>query len=83
MVTWEFQSGVKDVITIFHAPSSSVSIRAHTILKQAAANAQTTATVDQAGEHGSESKTERTDFELGAYMNIDPLLQETVCMGGG
>ena len=58
---------MKDVITIFHAPSSSVSIRAHTILKQAAANAQSTATIDQAGEHGNKSKTERTDFELGAF----------------
>ncbi|KAK5131731.1 hypothetical protein LTR08_000620 [Meristemomyces frigidus] len=58
------ESGVRDVITIFHAPASSVSIRAHTILKQAAANAQSTATIDQAGEHGKESKTERTDFDL-------------------
>ncbi|KAK1060474.1 hypothetical protein LTR74_011820 [Friedmanniomyces endolithicus] len=58
------ERGVKDVITLFHNPSSSTSIRAHTFLKQAAGNAQSTATIDQAGDHSKQSKQERTEFEL-------------------
>ncbi|KAK3671537.1 hypothetical protein LTR78_008637 [Recurvomyces mirabilis] len=58
------ERGVKDVITLFHSPSSPASIRAHTILKQAAGNAQSTATIDQAADHSKQSKTGRTDFEL-------------------
>lgn len=53
-------------MTLFHAPSSPASMRAHTILKQAAANASENATVDQAGDHTKQSKTGRTDFDLGA-----------------
>jgi len=53
------------VITLFHNPSSSTSIRAHTFLKQAAGNAQTTATIDQASDHSQQSKQERTEFDLG------------------
>ncbi|KAK1031887.1 hypothetical protein LTR33_016899 [Friedmanniomyces endolithicus] len=59
------ERGVKDVITLFHNPSSSTSIRAHTFLKQAAGNAQSTATIDQAGDHSKQSKQERTEFDLG------------------
>ncbi|KAK3661063.1 hypothetical protein LTR22_007689 [Elasticomyces elasticus] len=59
------ERGVKDVITLFHNPSSSASIRAHTILKQAAGNAQSNATIDQAGDHAQQSKQTRTEFELG------------------
>ncbi|KAK5108823.1 hypothetical protein LTR62_007797 [Meristemomyces frigidus] len=58
------ERGVKDVITLFHNPSSPASIRAHTILKQAAGNAHATATVDQAADHSKQSKLERTNFEL-------------------
>ncbi|KAK3069879.1 hypothetical protein LTR53_011441 [Teratosphaeriaceae sp. CCFEE 6253] len=58
------ERGVKDVITLFHSPSSSASIRAHTILKQAAGNAQSNATIDQAGAHSQQSKQERTEFDL-------------------
>ncbi|EMC94759.1 hypothetical protein BAUCODRAFT_73570 [Baudoinia panamericana UAMH 10762] len=58
------ESGVRDVITLFHSPSSPASIRAHTFLKQAAANAQSNATVDQAGDHGKQSKLGRTNFDL-------------------
>jgi hypothetical protein len=61
----DFQRGIKDVITLFHNPSSQASIRAHTLLKQAAGNAQSTATIDQASDHSKQSKQERTDFELG------------------
>jgi hypothetical protein len=60
------QAGVKDVITLFHSPSSPASIRVHTLLKQTAAAAQTTATIDQASSHPQQSKIGRTDFELGA-----------------
>jgi hypothetical protein len=59
------KAGVKDVITLFHAPSNHASIRAHTILKQAAATAQAHATEDQASDHSKQSKLERTDFDLG------------------
>merc|ERR1712157_418428 len=41
------EAGVKDVITLFHAPSVPASMRAHAILKQAAATAQSSATEDQ------------------------------------
>ncbi|KAK5115397.1 hypothetical protein LTR85_009857 [Meristemomyces frigidus] len=58
------ERGVKDVITLFHSPSSPASMRAHTILKQAAANASESATIDQAGDHSKQSKTGRTDFDL-------------------
>ncbi|TKA66008.1 hypothetical protein B0A55_09281 [Friedmanniomyces simplex] len=58
------ERGVKDVITLFHNPSSSTSIRAQTILKQAVGNAQSNATIDQASDHSQQSKQERTEFEL-------------------
>ncbi|GAB7334128.1 hypothetical protein MBLNU13_g06200t1 [Cladosporium sp. NU13] len=58
------ESAKKDVITLFHHPSSPASIRAHTFLKQTAANATETATIDQAGDHSKQSKLERTDFTL-------------------
>ncbi|THZ78555.1 hypothetical protein D6C85_00943 [Aureobasidium pullulans] len=58
------EAGVKDVITLFHSPSSPASIRVHTLLKQTAAAAQTTATQDQASSHPQQSKIERTNFEL-------------------
>ena len=53
------------MITLFHNPSSQASIRAHTILKQAAGNAQSNATIDQASSHETQSKQQRTEFELG------------------
>jgi len=59
------QRGIKDVVTLFHNPSSQASIRAHTILKQAAGNASANATIDQAGDHAQQSKQGRTEFELG------------------
>lgn len=59
------QSAKKDVITLFHKPSNQASMRAHTLLKQTAANATSTATEDQATDHASQSKLERTEFELG------------------
>ncbi|KAL1585871.1 hypothetical protein WHR41_05103 [Cladosporium halotolerans] len=58
------ESAKKDVITLFHKPSNQASVRAHTLLKQTAANATATATEDQAADHASQSKLERTEFEL-------------------
>ncbi|TKA74656.1 hypothetical protein B0A49_03946 [Cryomyces minteri] len=60
----DINAAVRDVITLFHSPASQASIRAHTLLKQTAAAAQSTATIDQAGDHAQQSKTERTNFEL-------------------
>lgn len=40
-------------------------MRAHTLLKQTAANATATATEDQATDHTTQSKLERTEFTLG------------------
>jgi hypothetical protein len=59
------QTGVKDVITLFHAPKVQSSMRVHAMLKQAAATAQSHATEDQAADHTKQSKLERTDFDLG------------------
>jgi arsenate reductase-like glutaredoxin family protein len=55
---------VKNVVTLFHKPSSQASMRAHTILKQANAQSVATATEDQASSHSAQNKTERTEFEL-------------------
>ena len=63
--TNDLQQGVKDVITLFHSPSNPASTRVHTLLKQLNATSQAHATEDQASDHGSQSKLERTDFELG------------------
>ncbi|KAI9697459.1 MAG: hypothetical protein M1836_004737 [Candelina mexicana] len=53
-----------DVITLFHKPSSSASIRALTLLKEASATASETATIDQAGDHTAQNKAQRSEFEL-------------------
>lgn len=58
------QHGVKNVVTLFHKPSSQASLRAHTILKQANAQSVATATEDQASSHNAQNKAERTEFEL-------------------
>ncbi|PQE32924.1 Thioredoxin-like fold protein [Rutstroemia sp. NJR-2017a WRK4] len=53
-----------DVITLFHKASSPASLRAHALLKQAAANASETATIDQAGDHSAQTHPKRAEFEL-------------------
>ncbi|KAF2135449.1 uncharacterized protein K452DRAFT_260659 [Aplosporella prunicola CBS 121167] len=58
------EAGAKDVVTIFHAPQNAASTRILTLLKQSQATAQTTATEDQASSHDTQSKAERTEFEL-------------------
>lgn len=55
---------MKNVVTLFHKPSSQASMRAHTILKQANAQSVATATEDQASSHSAQNKAERTEFEL-------------------
>jgi len=52
------------VITLFHSPKVTSSTRVYTLLKQANAHAASTATEDQASSHHTQSKQERTDFEL-------------------
>ncbi|KAF2479650.1 thioredoxin-like protein [Neohortaea acidophila] len=58
------ETGVKDVITLFHSPSSQASTRIYTLLKQVSAQSSAHATEDQASDHKTQSKLERTDFEL-------------------
>jgi arsenate reductase-like glutaredoxin family protein len=53
------------VITLFHKPSISASVRAANILKQASAAASETATEDQASDHTPQNKhVTRDPFEL-------------------
>jgi arsenate reductase-like glutaredoxin family protein len=53
------------VITLFHKPSLSASVRAANILKQASAQSSATATEDQASDHSSQNKSVTRDpFEL-------------------
>lgn len=54
----------KDIITLFHKPSSQASIRVHNMLKQTAATASATATEDQASDHSAQDKVQRDDFAL-------------------
>lgn len=54
-----------DVITLFHKPSLSASNRVLTILKQGSAQAQETATEDQASDHSAQNQAvKREPFEL-------------------
>ncbi|KAL1606635.1 hypothetical protein SLS60_004041 [Paraconiothyrium brasiliense] len=56
--------GAKNVVTLFHKPSSTASTRVLTILKQTNAQAVAHATEDQASSHQVQDKTERMEFEL-------------------
>ena len=51
-------------MTLFHKPSVPASTRVLTVLKQANASSIAHATEDQASHHGTQSKSERTEFEL-------------------
>ncbi|KIW47188.1 uncharacterized protein PV06_02783 [Exophiala oligosperma] len=54
-----------DVITLFHKPSISASVRVQNLLKQASAQAEQTATEDQAADHTAQNETVTRDpFEL-------------------
>ncbi|KAF7898184.1 hypothetical protein EAF00_004630 [Botryotinia globosa] len=53
-----------DVITLFHKASSPASVRVHTLLKQASANATESATEDQASDHSAQTNPKRQEFEL-------------------
>ncbi len=55
------QSRSKDIITLFHKPSSPASVRVLALLKQASANASVTSTEDQASSTPAQS---RQEFEL-------------------
>jgi hypothetical protein len=52
------------VITLFHKASLPASMRVHSLLKQASANATEYATEDQASDHTSQSNPRRQEFEL-------------------
>ncbi|KAF2737507.1 hypothetical protein EJ04DRAFT_460887 [Polyplosphaeria fusca] len=58
------EHGAKNVVTLFHKPSSQASTRVLTILKQANAQAVSHATEDQASSHDPQNNAERTEFEL-------------------
>lgn len=58
------QHGAKDIITVFHKPSSSASTRVVTFLKTHQAKAQNAATEDQASSATLPPSTRRADFEL-------------------
>jgi predicted methyltransferase MtxX (methanogen marker protein 4) len=53
-----------DVLTVFHKPSLAASVRVVNILKTASANAQETATEDQATDHSAQNAVAREPFEL-------------------
>ena len=52
------------MITIFHKPAVASSSRALALLKQFSAQASETATEDQASDHTSQNKLQRSAFEL-------------------
>ena len=52
------------MITLFHRPTVPSSLRVLTLLKQVSAHASETATEDQATDHTSQNKLQRTEFEL-------------------
>jgi hypothetical protein len=53
-----------DVVTLFHKPSVKSSMRILTLLKQASAQSQHTATLDQASDPGPGHGPQRDPFEL-------------------
>ncbi|KAK3215057.1 hypothetical protein GRF29_19g2063035 [Pseudopithomyces chartarum] len=58
------EHGAKNVVTLFHKPSSTASTRVLTLLKQTNAQAVSHATEDQASSHQTQSKLERVEFDL-------------------
>ncbi|KAI1334686.1 DUF1687-domain-containing protein [Xylariaceae sp. FL0016] len=56
----------KDIIQLFHKPSSPASLRVATLLKQVSANASESATEDQASDHSHQTNPlkQRQEFEL-------------------
>lgn len=64
MVLPNNQHKTLDVITLFHKPSSAASMRVHSILKQASAQAGESATIDQASDHTEQTRIQGPEFEL-------------------
>ncbi|KAJ4369062.1 hypothetical protein N0V83_006145 [Neocucurbitaria cava] len=58
------EHGAKNVVTLFHKPSSQASTRVLTLLKQTHAQSVAHATEDQASSHHAQDRAERTEFEL-------------------
>jgi hypothetical protein len=63
-LTPDKQRKTLDIITLFHKPNNPASTRVATLLKQASANAQAEATIDQASDHSHQTSPARDDFEL-------------------
>ncbi|KAK8216079.1 thioredoxin-like protein [Phyllosticta capitalensis] len=58
------ENAAKNVITVFHEPSSSASTRVLTFLKQAQANSKSTATIDQATDSAAQHDLAHQEFDL-------------------
>ncbi|KAF2017438.1 hypothetical protein BU24DRAFT_367284 [Aaosphaeria arxii CBS 175.79] len=58
------EHGAKNVVTLFHKPSSTPSTRVLTLLKQANAQSVSHATEDQASDHTTHNRAQRTEFDL-------------------
>ena len=58
------QPGLKNAVTLFHAPSNPGSTRILTLLKQAQAQSKASATQDQASSHATQDKLQQAEFDL-------------------
>ncbi|KAF2131172.1 hypothetical protein P153DRAFT_337511 [Dothidotthia symphoricarpi CBS 119687] len=58
------EHGAKNVVTLFHKPSSQASTRVLTLLKQQNAQSVAHATEDQASSHEAQNKSQKPEFEL-------------------
>ncbi|KAH7116945.1 thioredoxin-like protein [Dendryphion nanum] len=80
------EHGAKNVVTLFHKPSSTSSTRVLTLLKQANAQSVSHATEDQASDHTEHNKAEKNEFELDvteAPPTPDQLKNILEYLGGG
>lgn len=74
------------MVTLFHKASSPASVRVHTLLKQASANAAEYATEDQASDHSAQTSPKRAEFQLDVTEEpptSDQLRTILEYMGGG
>ncbi|RYP76764.1 hypothetical protein DL770_007174 [Monosporascus sp. CRB-9-2] len=62
----------KDIVTLFHKPSSPASMRAANLLKQVSANATESATEDQASDHTPQTNSFRQRQEFDLNITEDP-----------
>ncbi|KAF2199664.1 hypothetical protein GQ43DRAFT_108171 [Delitschia confertaspora ATCC 74209] len=79
------EHGAKNVVTLFHKPSSTASTRVLTLLKQANSQSVSHATEDQASSHDTQNKAERAEFEFDvseAPPTVDQLKNILEYLGG-